>query len=212
MSLAQIPGIKGLSKDAERPAPSNCPYYPERNEEIKQILRTTRLCAGSEPVTSTNRSCTPTNLSHSRGVLSKQDVNQLGTLFVTGTNALDIGVLSSLFESRWFSGQLSTVHFVSPPCFHFIRAIKLLSDLFPYWRWKPPNISFSKTRAPCMDNLAASMSVVQARRCLSLSLSLSLSLTLSLSLSLSLSHVAVKYTVCPLRWRAQRRNSFQATN
>lgn len=77
MSVAQTPAIKGISKDAERLARSNCRYYPERNEEIKQILRTTRLCAGFEPVTSINRSCTPTNLSHSRGVLSKQDVRDI---------------------------------------------------------------------------------------------------------------------------------------
>ena len=148
MSVAHIPGIKGVSKDAERPARSNCRYYPERNEEIKQILRTARLCAGSEPATSTNRSCTPTNLSLSRGVLlSQQDV--------TGTNALDIAVFSSLFESRWYSARLSIVHLVRSLCFHFTRAIYLLGDLFPYWRWMPPNISFSTMRDPCKDSLVA---------------------------------------------------------
>lgn len=110
MSVAQTPAIKGISKDAEWTTRSNCQYYPERNEEIKQILRITRLCAGSEPVTSTNRSCTPTNLPHSRGVLSKQDV--------TGTNALRIAVLSSLFESRRYSDPLPIVHFVRSLCFH----------------------------------------------------------------------------------------------
>jgi hypothetical protein len=148
MSVAHIPGTKEVSKDTEGPTWSNCRYYPERNEEIKQILRTARLCAGSEPAASTNRSCTPTNLSHSRGVLSQQDV-------ITGTNALDIAVFSSLFESRWNSERLSIDHFVRSLCFHFTRGIYLLSDLFPYWRWMPPNISFSTMRAPRKDSLVA---------------------------------------------------------
>lgn len=109
--VSQIPGIKGVSKDAERPGRSNCRYYPERNEEIKQILRTTRLCAGFEPVTSTNSSCTPTNLSHSRGVLSKQHVTSLGHYLLQGRMH---SALLSLFEPRRQSDRLSIVHFVRP--------------------------------------------------------------------------------------------------
>jgi hypothetical protein len=80
------------------------------NEEIKQILRTTRLCAGSEPVTSTKRSCTPTNVSHSRGVLSK--IKMLPIRDIICYRDKCTRHLSCLFESRRHSDQLSTVHFV----------------------------------------------------------------------------------------------------